>query len=113
MKYQCSYNNHSVPYKTVLEPVSIKGSAIKFANSVSQCVCSLRLSSLSRPQVLADVPPPKPALSTVIARPVRKAPPTTIQDLRHFPEIAPFQEVIMEESAEEESRATPSERGWF
>ncbi|XP_033931195.1 XK-related protein 5b isoform X1 [Pseudochaenichthys georgianus] len=63
------------------------------------------------PQVLADVPPPKPALSTVIARPVRKAPPTTIQDLRHFPEIAPFQEVIMEESAEEESRATPSERG--
>ncbi|KAF3832498.1 hypothetical protein F7725_026163 [Dissostichus mawsoni] len=62
-------------------------------------------------RVLADVPPPKPALSTVIARPVRKAPPTTIQNLRNFPEIAPFQEVIMEESAEEESRATPSERG--
>ncbi|XP_063736743.1 XK-related protein 5b isoform X2 [Eleginops maclovinus] len=62
------------------------------------------------PQVREEVPPPKPALSTVIARPVRKAPPTTIQDLRNFPEIIPVQEVIMEESAEEESRATPSER---
>ncbi|XP_059211636.1 XK-related protein 5-like [Centropristis striata] len=63
------------------------------------------------PQVQEVVQPPKPVPSTVIARPVRRAPPTTIQDMRTFPEIIPVQEVIMEESAEDESSAAPSEKG--
>lgn len=76
-------------------------------------VSSLRLSCLSCPQVREVVQPLKPALSTVVARPVRKAPPTSIQDMRRYPEIIPVQEVILEESAEEESSAPPSEeRGW-
>lgn len=61
------------------------------------------------PQVQEVVQPPKPAPSTVVARPVRKAPPTTIQDMRKFPEIIPVQEVIFEETAEEDSSAPPSE----
>ncbi|XP_056268755.1 XK-related protein 5b [Pseudoliparis swirei] len=63
------------------------------------------------PQVREVVQPSKPAPSSVVARPVRKAPPTTIQDFRCFPEIIPIQEVILEESAEEMSSAPPSERG--
>ncbi|XP_049419195.1 XK-related protein 5-like isoform X1 [Epinephelus fuscoguttatus] len=63
------------------------------------------------PQVREVVQPPKPAPSTVVARPVRKAPPTTIHDIRNFPEIIPVQEVIPEESAEDESSAAPSEKG--
>lgn len=51
----------------------------------------------------------KPAPSTVIARPVRKALPTTILDIRRVPEIIPVQEAIPEESAEEMSSAPPSE----
>ncbi|XP_041646679.1 XK-related protein 5b [Cheilinus undulatus] len=61
------------------------------------------------PQVQQVVQPPQPTPSTVVARPVRKAPPTTIQDMRRFPEIIPFQEVIPEESAEDESSAPLSE----
>ncbi|XP_076582418.1 XK-related protein 5b [Chaetodon auriga] len=61
------------------------------------------------PQVREVVQPPKPAPSTVVARPVRKAPPTTIQDMRRFPEIIPVQEVILEETAEEDSSAPASE----
>ncbi|XP_060897057.1 XK-related protein 5b isoform X1 [Labrus mixtus] len=57
------------------------------------------------PQVQEVVQPPQPAPSTVVARPVRRAPPTTIQDMRRFPEIIPFQEVIPEESAEDECSA--------
>lgn len=57
------------------------------------------------------VKPPQPAPSTVVARPVRKAPPTVIHDLRRHPEIIPVQEAIPEESAEDESSAPPSERG--
>ncbi|KAM8762913.1 XK-related protein 5b isoform 1-T1 [Acanthopagrus schlegelii] len=63
------------------------------------------------PEVKEVVPPPKPPLNTVVARPVRKAPPTSIQDMRRFPEIIPVQEVIPEETAEEDSSAPPSERG--
>ncbi|KAM4593423.1 XK-related protein 5-like [Odontesthes bonariensis] len=61
------------------------------------------------PQVREVVQPPKPAQTSVVARPVRKAPPTTIQDMRRFPEIIPVQEVILEETAEEESSAQPSD----
>ncbi|XP_035485122.1 XK-related protein 5b isoform X1 [Scophthalmus maximus] len=61
------------------------------------------------PQVREEVQPKKPPLTSVVARPVRKAPPTTIQDMRRFPEIIPIQEVIPEETAEEESSAPPSE----
>ncbi|KAK5598590.1 hypothetical protein CRENBAI_007583 [Crenichthys baileyi] len=60
-------------------------------------------------QVSQIVHPPKPTHSTVVARPARKAPPTTIQDMRRFPEIIPFQEAIPEETAEEESSAAPSD----
>lgn len=60
-------------------------------------------------QVREVVQPPKPAHSTIVARPVRKAPPTTIQDMRRFPEIIPVQEVILEETAEEDSSAAHSE----
>ncbi|KAM6950027.1 XK-related protein 5b [Lycodopsis pacificus] len=63
------------------------------------------------PQAREVVQPPKPAPSSVIARPVRKAPPTTIQDMRTFPEIIPVHEVIFEGSAEEVSSAPPSEKG--
>ncbi|XP_034750070.1 XK-related protein 5b [Etheostoma cragini] len=63
------------------------------------------------PQVREVAKPPKPAPSSVIARPVRKAPPTTIQDMKRFPEIIPIQEVIFEETAEEDSSAPPSEKG--
>nr|XP_040060421.1 XK-related protein 5b isoform X1 [Gasterosteus aculeatus aculeatus] len=62
-------------------------------------------------EVREVVHPTKPAPSTVVARPVRRAPPTTIQDMRTFPEIIPVQEVILEESAEELSSAQPSEKG--
>ncbi|XP_023155599.1 XK-related protein 5b isoform X2 [Amphiprion ocellaris] len=61
------------------------------------------------PQVSEAAPPPKPPLTSAVARPVRKAPPTTIQDMRRFPEIIPVQEVILEETAEEDSSAAPSE----
>ncbi|MEQ2166169.1 hypothetical protein GOODEAATRI_025080 [Goodea atripinnis] len=61
------------------------------------------------PQVSQIVHPPKPTHSTVVARPARKAPPITIQDMRRFPEIIPFQEAIPEETAEEESSAAPSD----
>ncbi|KAM7423896.1 hypothetical protein PAMA_000319 [Pampus argenteus] len=61
------------------------------------------------PQVREVVQPPKQAYSSVVARPVRKAHPTSIQDMRIFPEIIPVQEVIPEESAEEESYGLPSE----
>ncbi|XP_054892877.1 XK-related protein 5-like [Poeciliopsis prolifica] len=60
------------------------------------------------PQVSEVVQPPKPAHCNIVARPVRKAPPTTIKDMR-FPEIIPFQEVIPEESAEDELSAAPSD----
>ncbi|XP_037613219.1 XK-related protein 5b isoform X2 [Sebastes umbrosus] len=63
------------------------------------------------PQVKEVVKPPQPAPSSVIARPVRKAPPTTIHDVRSFPEIIPVQEVIFEESGEDLSSAQPSEKG--
>lgn len=53
----------------------------------------------------------KPSPSTVIARPVRQTPPTTFHDMRKFPEIIPVQEVIPEESAEDESSAALSEKG--
>lgn len=55
------------------------------------------------------IQPAKPPPSTVIARPVRQTPPTTIHDLRKFPEIIPVQEAIPEESAEDESSAPASE----
>ncbi|XP_068597221.1 XK-related protein 5b [Brachionichthys hirsutus] len=61
------------------------------------------------PQVRQVVPPAKPAPSIIVARPVRKAPPTTIQDMRRCPEIIPIQEAILEETAEEYSSAPPSE----
>ncbi|XP_029701856.1 XK-related protein 5b isoform X2 [Takifugu rubripes] len=61
------------------------------------------------PEVRDVVQPIKPAQSTVIARPVRKAPPTTILDIRRIPEIIPVQEAIPEESVEEVSSAPPSE----
>ncbi|TKS69942.1 XK-related protein 5 [Collichthys lucidus] len=61
------------------------------------------------PQVKEVVQPPKPTPSTVVARPVRRAPPTTIQDMRRFPEIMPVQEVIPEETAEEDSSAPQSD----
>lgn len=55
----------------------------------------------------------RPAPSTVIARPVRKAPPTAILEIRRVPEIVPVQEAIPEESGEEMSSPPPSEdRGW-
>lgn len=63
------------------------------------------------PQVKEVVKPPQPTPSTVVARPVRKAPPTAIHDMRRHPEIIPVQEAIPEESAEDESSAPPSERG--
>ncbi|XP_026233409.1 XK-related protein 5b [Anabas testudineus] len=62
------------------------------------------------PQARAEVvQPPKPTLTSATARPVRKAPPTTIHNIRRFPEIIPVQEVIPEETAEEESSAPASE----
>ncbi|XP_029984689.1 XK-related protein 5b isoform X2 [Sphaeramia orbicularis] len=61
------------------------------------------------PQVREVIQPAKPTPSTVIARPVRQTPPTTIHDLRKFPEIIPVQEAIPEESAEDESSAPASE----
>ncbi|PWA29205.1 hypothetical protein CCH79_00006115, partial [Gambusia affinis] len=61
------------------------------------------------PLVVSEVvQPPKPAHSNIVARPVRKAPPTTIKDMR-FPEIIPFQEVIPEETTEDELSAAPSD----
>ncbi|XP_076738094.1 XK-related protein 5 isoform X1 [Maylandia zebra] len=60
-------------------------------------------------EVREVVQPPKPAHCTIVARPVRKAPPTTIQDMRRFPEIIPVQEVIFEETAEEDSSVALSE----
>lgn len=53
--------------------------------------------------------PPKTAHSSIIARPKRRDPPTVIQDLRGYPEIIPVQEVILEESAEEECSPPHSE----
>ncbi|XP_026149799.1 XK-related protein 5b [Mastacembelus armatus] len=61
------------------------------------------------PQVKAVVQPPNPIPTNAVARPVRKTPPTTIQDMRRFPEIIPVQEVIPEETTEEVSSAQPSE----
>ncbi|KAM6942541.1 XK-related protein 5b [Xenentodon cancila] len=61
------------------------------------------------PQVREVVQPKKPTPSSAIARPVRKAPPTALQEMRRFPEIIPVQEVIFEETAEEESSAPPSD----
>ncbi|XP_061820287.1 XK-related protein 5b [Nerophis lumbriciformis] len=63
------------------------------------------------PQQEEVVPPPKPALTNVIARPVRKAPPTTIQDIRLVPEIIPVHEAILEDSIEEFSAPLSDEKG--
>ncbi|XP_029000553.1 XK-related protein 5b [Betta splendens] len=63
------------------------------------------------PQAREEAQPPKPAPTCAVARPVRRAPPTTIQDMRRFPEIIPVQEVIPEETAEDESSAAASEKG--
>ncbi|XP_008309176.1 XK-related protein 5-like [Cynoglossus semilaevis] len=52
------------------------------------------------PQVTELIQPPKPPLTSVVARPKRRAPPLTIQDMHRFPEIVPVQEVIPEETAE-------------
>ncbi|KAM9860521.1 XK-related protein 5-like [Aulostomus maculatus] len=64
---------------------------------------------IQTPQVREMVQPTKPLQTSAIARPVRKAPPTTFQDVGKFPEIIPVQEVIMEETTEDESSAPPSE----
>ncbi|XP_019747000.1 XK-related protein 5b [Hippocampus comes] len=56
-------------------------------------------------------PPPKPALTNVIARPVRKAPPTTIHDIRMVPEIIPVHEAILEEITEDFSAPRTEDRG--
>ncbi|CAG11020.1 unnamed protein product, partial [Tetraodon nigroviridis] len=61
------------------------------------------------PQVREVAPAVRPAPSTVIARPVRKAPPTAILEIRRVPEIVPVQEAIPEESGEEMSSPPPSE----
>ncbi|XP_034043655.1 XK-related protein 5b [Thalassophryne amazonica] len=61
------------------------------------------------PQVREVHQPPKPAHSIVVARPVRQTPPTTFPDIRKHPELIPVHEVILEETAEEESSAAPSE----
>lgn len=55
---------------------------------------------VSRFQVTELIQPPKPPLTSVVARPKRRAPPLTIQDMHRFPEIVPVQEVIPEETAE-------------
>ncbi|KAK2920344.1 XK-related protein 5b [Channa argus] len=60
-------------------------------------------------QVREVVQPPKPTPTCAVARPVRRAPPTTIQDMRRFPEVIPVQEVIPEESADEEYSGPASE----
>lgn len=78
-----------------------------------QFMCLQSVSCLSCLQVKEVVKPPQPAPSSVIARPVRKAPPTSIHDVRSFPEIIPVQEVIFEESGEDLSSAQPSEKGWM
>ncbi|XP_062243235.1 XK-related protein 5b [Platichthys flesus] len=62
------------------------------------------------PHVTEVVQAARPPPTSVVARPVRRAPPTTIQDMRRFPEIIPIHEVINEETAEEDSSAPPSER---
>ncbi|XP_061523034.1 XK-related protein 5-like isoform X1 [Phycodurus eques] len=69
-----------------------------------------------RPQVTPapqreEVPPPKPALTNVIARPVRKAPPTTIHDIRLVPEIIPVHEAILEEITEDFSAPQTEDKG--
>ncbi|KAF3686288.1 XK-related protein 5 [Channa argus] len=61
------------------------------------------------PRVREVVQPPKPTPTCAVARPVRRAPPTTIQDMRRFPEVIPVQEVIPEESADEEYSGPASE----
>nr|XP_020445620.1 XK-related protein 5-like isoform X2 [Monopterus albus] len=61
------------------------------------------------PQVRAVVQIPKPTPTSAVARPVRKAPPTTMPDMRRLPEIIPVREVIPEESTEEVSSAALSE----
>ncbi|XP_061670337.1 XK-related protein 5b [Syngnathoides biaculeatus] len=58
-----------------------------------------------------QVPPPKPVLTNVIARPVRKAPPTTIHDIRLVPEIIPVHEAILEELTEDFSAPQTEEKG--
>nr|XP_057945012.1 XK-related protein 5b [Doryrhamphus excisus] len=63
------------------------------------------------PQEREVAPPPKPALTNVIARPVRKAPPTTIKDIKLVPEIIPVQEAILEEATEESSAPASEEKG--
>ncbi|XP_076011425.1 XK-related protein 5b [Genypterus blacodes] len=60
-------------------------------------------------QVIEIAQPPKPVPSTVVARPVRKTPPTTIHAVKKLPELIPVQEVFPEETAEEDSSALPSE----
>ncbi|XP_077421005.1 XK-related protein 5b [Vanacampus margaritifer] len=63
------------------------------------------------PQEREVAPPPKPALTNVIARPVRKAPPTTIHDIRLVPEIIPVHEAILEEITEDFSAPQTDDRG--
>lgn len=85
--------------------IVISVTKLKIHMCVCVCVC---------PQVREVVQPPKPTPTCAVARPVRRAPPTSIQDMRRFPEIIPVQEVIPEETAEEESSAPVSEeKGWM
>ncbi|KAM9826764.1 XK-related protein 5-like isoform 3-T3 [Syngnathus typhle] len=62
------------------------------------------------PQEREVAPPPKPALTNVIARPVRKAPPTTIHDIKLVPEIIPVHEAILEEVTEDFSAPHSEDR---
>ncbi|XP_077570006.1 XK-related protein 5b isoform X2 [Stigmatopora nigra] len=63
------------------------------------------------PQEREVAPPPKPAPTNVIARPVRKAPPTTIHDIRLVPEIIPVHEAILEEITDDCSAPQTEEKG--
>ncbi|XP_056135218.1 XK-related protein 5b [Lampris incognitus] len=61
------------------------------------------------PLVRKEAQPKKPAPSTVVARPVRQAPPTNIYKMNPSPEVIPVHEVIPEETGEEESSPPASE----
>ncbi|XP_077451217.1 XK-related protein 5b isoform X2 [Stigmatopora argus] len=63
------------------------------------------------PQEREVAPPPKPAPTNVIARPVRKAPPSTIHDIRLVPEIIPVHEAILEEITENFSAPQTEDKG--
>ncbi|KAM4602682.1 XK-related protein 5b [Polymixia lowei] len=60
------------------------------------------------PQVREVAPPTKPAPTSVVARPVRQAPPVHVADMRMPPEVMPVHDVIPEE---EESSAAHSDKG--